>query len=97
MSPRKPLPPIGIRLLGDRDTVAALVNALREIIDITHTTEAYDADPPYEVRRFIGASGLRSRDLPGMVADVRAAVKSWSRGNMTPEEALLRIQRRLDE
>jgi hypothetical protein len=98
MSPKKekPLPAISLRILGSRNTVARLVETLRQVIDITYTTPSYREDPPYEVRRYIGGSGLRMTDLASVIAEINATVKSYSRGNLDADEALKRVQEHLE-
>lgn len=71
------------------------MTTLREVFDVTYTTPAYDADLPYEVHRYIGASGLNATGMPAVMADINATVKSCSRGNLPAGEALERIQERL--
>lgn len=85
-------PPIEVRVLGARDTLPRVITAMRETLDILYVTPTYDADPPYEAHRYIGAAGLRGAGMPAVVAEIGAVVKSWSRGNTDADTALAKIQ-----
>lgn len=89
-------PPIMVRVLGSRVLVPRVVTVLREVLDVTYTTPTYKADLPYEVHRFVGAEDLCTSSMPAVMADIAAAVKSWSRGNLEAQAAMERIQQRLD-
>jgi hypothetical protein len=88
-------PPIQVRILGSREDVPRVVTTLREVLDVLYTTPTYDADPPYEAHRYIGAAGLRGAGMPNVMAEISAAVKSWSRGNATADDTLTRIREQL--
>lgn len=88
--------PIIVRVLGSRVLVPRVVTVLHEVLDVTYTTPTYKADLPYEVHRFVGAEGLCTSGMPAAMADIVAAVKSWSRGNLDAQEAMEKIQQRLD-
>jgi hypothetical protein len=89
------IPPIRVHILGSRDNVSRLVVALRQVVDVTYTTPAYPADPPYEVHRYVGASGLRMTGLASVVAEINATVTSYTRGNLNAEDAMERIRQHL--
>jgi hypothetical protein len=89
-------PPIKIHIFGSRDTVPRVVTMLREVLDVTYTTPTHDADFPYEAHRYVGAADLRGNGMPSAVAEIRAVMRSWERGNTTPDGALAKIQAHLE-
>lgn len=93
----RPDAPINIRIVGPRDVVPRLVVALRQIVNVSYTTAPRDADQPYNVVRFVGASDLRMTGLASVMAEVTAVVTSYTRGNVDADEAMKLIEGHLEK